>query len=465
MFKDLNFNGRGNFYFWLTLIFLFALLFVFNVKSYILAVLIYALVLFFVADFGVFETIFFTFLFSLPFEKGIRGWFVEVVSEGSMPWMSGYSFYFGFSLKLIFAAALFLLSAFAFRKIKLKKNSSFAWLIVIFFLFSAVGTFFSESLNLSFLGLVELAVPIFAFLIARQYFRKKRFASAFVHLLVANLFFFGLVGASQLFLQKQLGLFIEDIKNPIYTSSGVFRASGLTGHPTFFASLVSILFPVGAGVFLNKNKGKQTKDSYYYLLALALILGFIATLATISTSALLSLFVVFFLFLRRSSALKKAFRLKTLILSVLTTLVLLVLFFVPAREFISLETAPGRVELARQAIEITQKFPLFGTGLNRFTSVMALKDLSYDVRGFLYPVHNTFLLFFSETGIIAGILFLVFFFGLLYKTYEKANKNWIDFGIWAGVLTFAINAQFHTLFSQDATFAFMMVMLAYLSVL
>lgn len=473
MSKKLNLNEEKYKFFFLTVLFLFLLLFVFNVKSYILVVLAFGTALFFLLGFGLIKTLFFTFLFSLPFGKGIRGWPVEVVSSGVTPWMSDYTFYFGFSLKLLFAVTLLLLFLVVPKKAeKTKVNQIFSWLIIAFFLFASISTILSDDFTLSILGLVELGIVVFAFLISRYLFNNRKSGGLFNSLLIALLFFFGLVGTIQLVIQEPLGLFIEDNLSAVYTSGGLFRASGLTGHPTFFGSLMSLLIPIGIGTFLELKRIEGRKDLYYYILILSVALGIFALFSTWSRSAWLSLGVIIFLFLLRlgrnhkvKHALKKNF---WLIFSAVALLLILASVFnssTPIKQVFNLDTIPGRIDLAKQAIFMTQENPIFGVGLNRFTKVVVESSPLPAERGFLYPVHNTFLLFFSELGIFAGVSFLIFFLGLLYKTYNKAIKSWLNYGIWVGSLTFVISAQFHTLFSQDPTLGLVMIMLGYLSVL
>jgi O-antigen ligase len=121
--------------------------------------------------------------------------------------------------------------------------------------------------------------------------------------------------------------------------------------------------------------------------------------------------------------------------------------------------------LIAQAMEMIKDFPLFGVGLNHFTISMALHELTPEARGFLYPVHNTVLLFISELGIPAGLLFIIFVVQVFQNSWRISQKTWTKFGIWAGASTFLINSQFHTLFNQDPSFDMFIVMLAYLTTL
>ncbi len=132
---------------------------------------------------------------------------------------------------------------------------------------------------------------------------------------------------------------------------------------------------------------------------------------------------------------------------------------------LSLGSAQVRILLMEYAWKMIQSYPLWGVGLNHFTSALTTFDLPIGLKGFTYPVHNTFLLFFSELGIPAGLLFLLFIYLIFQRSYKSLKDNWVNIGIWVGTLTFLINGQFHTLFNQDPTFDVFMVLLGYLATL
>ncbi|MPN02901.1 hypothetical protein SDC9_150122 [bioreactor metagenome] len=104
-----------------------------------------------------------------------------------------------------------------------------------------------------------------------------------------------------------------------------------------------------------------------------------------------------------------------------------------------------------------------GVGLNNFTTELVKYNIPPSLYGFIVPVHNTFLIFFTELGIPGGIIFFVFLFSIFLKNFHKNKKNIINYSIWIGILTFIINSQIHPLFNLDPTFDLLMVILAYYS--
>lgn len=472
--KALN-DNRTLFY--LTLFSLFALLFVFNVKSFILVVLLFGLLFFLLSGANVIETIFVVFLFSIPFEKGLRGWAIQVVPPGPEIWAPGYSFYFGFSLKLIFAVALFLLIVFD-KNYNFKQFLHSQWLILSFFALSLISTFLASDSNLAILGLIRIASVVWIFIAGRQLFKNRKIRGYFRKLLLAFLLFFGFVGTRQFLAQQPLGLFLEDVLAfrafGFLTTEGesLFRVSGLSGHPTFFASFLSLLFPVGVGTGLFFIEKKRTKDIYFVLSVLTILAGLISILGTFSRSSWIALGVTFLFFVWRIYKSKKSIEFNlvaSVIVPILATVLilssLLISRLASAKYVWTLGSGRVRLDLINQAWLMIREFPVLGVGLNHFTQIMSMGDLPPELKGFMFPVHNTFLLFFAELGILAGILFLVFVIVSLYRTFGKSFNNWVNYGIWIGAFSFLINAQFHTLFNQDPTFDLLIVFLAYLSVL
>jgi O-antigen ligase len=428
-------------------------------------------------DLSVTETLFVLLLFSLPFEQGLRGGDIVVVPPGPELWMPGYSFYFGFNLKLIFSLALFLLIIFD-KKTNFKHLSFSHWLMLAFFSLSIISTFLAPDFYLALSGLIRIASIVWLYFLATQFLRKKRIQSYFQQLVIAFLLFFGIIGTVQFISQQPLGLFLEESlaleKYGYITTEGGFinRVSGLIGHPTFFASFLSLLVPIGLGISLHLIEKKMVNSLYFVISALACFLSLISVFGSFSRSGWLALALSIPFFIWQIQKRNKIRKLH-LTTSIVAPVVLLILVFSPL--FISriasiehiwtLGSGRVRLDLIQQAWLMIKDYPLFGVGLNHFTRVMNTQTSSPELIGFMYPVHNTFFLFFSELGILAGLIFIILIARELYRTFKKNLNNWINIGIWFGAFTFLINAQFHTLFNQDSTLELFVVLLAYLSLL
>ena len=457
-------------------VFSLALLLITNNKAYIVIFAIYGLILFTVNKFSLMESLFATLLLSLPFERGLRAWFIRVVSPGPHPWIPGYDFYFGIAPKMIIFVVLFFMLV-LIKKGDGQKLKPIDFILLIFLLLSVIGTFVSENSNLASLGLVRLFTSIGLFFVGSRLFIGERMRELFRNTLIAILLLLGIVGSLQLINRQPLGLFLEDsgATRPLgyLTTDGepFYRVSGLMGHPTFFGSFLTLLIPVSFGFLLSKKSKRWSSSKYVAVLALTL--GLISLFATFSRSGWMAIVLSGMIFIWLGTK-KNVRALKFWLLAAMIMIIVVALsIFVPAffsrlqsfNDIWTIGNGRGRINLVLQAWEMIKQAPVWGVGLNRFTQVMSTNDLSLEARGFLFPVHNTFLLFFSELGVPAGLLFLVFVVYIFWQSWKKIKNNWISTGIWVGAFTFLINAQFHTLFSQDPSLEVFILMLGYLSTL
>ena len=132
--------------------------------------------------------------------------------------------------------------------------------------------------------------------------------------------------------------------------------------------------------------------------------------------------------------------------------------------FLSSGSGVVRISLIKEAIVIIKEFPFFGVGLNLGPRAMIEQSiLSPELRGFMFPVHSTFFLFFSELGIPAGVLFILLLFFILFFSFKIVKEDMLSFGIWMGVIAFILNAQVHTLFNHDPSFDLLFILLGFLT--
>lgn len=455
------------------------LFFVFNIKSLLLIVFLYGLGLYIYFKGDLKKTLLFLIIFTLFIEKGLRGWNFWVVSAGPEWWMPGYNFYFGVTLKFIFSLAYLFISFFSPNKQLSSSSKKSHKLLLIFLLLSSISTIFSSDLFLSSLGLMRLFSGAILFFAAFEIFSKKQDRILLVLALSTQFLFLGGIGSLQFLTKQPLGLFLEDSiafrKHGYLTTDGevfLYRVAGIFGHPTFFASYLSMLLPVSLVAFLNAHVFKKYSKMAKIIFSLAFFSGLLAILGTFSRSSWLSLVLIFliaFLILKKA-ILKIKISKKTLKLFLSSVLIILLLFspiilsrVTSFKNIWSLGSGRIRLDLASESGKVILNSPLFGSGLNLFTRAMSSNLLPPEIAGFMYPVHNTFLLFFSELGIIPGLLFFVFVFIILKQSFFKAKKDVLILGFWLGAIAFVFNAQFHTLFNQDPSFELMMLYLGLLS--
>jgi O-antigen ligase len=81
-------------------------------------------------------------------------------------------------------------------------------------------------------------------------------------------------------------------------------------------------------------------------------------------------------------------------------------------------SAESRIPLTYLAFRIIGDYPVLGAGSNNFSVVMD-RYLTPEFRnGFIYAVHNKYLLIWAETGIGGLLAYLAFLFGSLRKGWE-----------------------------------------------
>ena len=141
------------------------LFFVFNIKSYIIVFLLAFSIFFLYFKYSLIESAFIIFIVSLPFENSLREWVFQVTNPlfTGTP-TSGYTYYFGLSLKLIFGIFLFIL----LTKKKYFSNdySTVDIVLISFFAVACINTLFFFS-TLSVLGLIRLWLSILFYFSAK----------------------------------------------------------------------------------------------------------------------------------------------------------------------------------------------------------------------------------------------------------------------------------------------------------
>ncbi len=193
------------------------------------------------------------------------------------------------------------------------------------------------------------------------------------------------------------------------------RIGGTVGSPNFAAGYLSISLALAASVLFT-NLTRAYKVLAIWVLGLgsvALILTFSrgGWIALILAVALLSLGV----WRRRGLSLRMP----------IATAALLLLLFLPFHSLVSARlfgddkgSAESRVPLMHLAFRIVEANPVLGVGANNFTVVMN-RYLSPEFRqGFLFAVHNKYLLVLAETGAVGLFAFLAFLIGTVRKGWQ-----------------------------------------------
>jgi O-antigen ligase len=214
------------------------------------------------------------------------------------------------------------------------------------------------------------------------------------------------------------------------------RIGGTIGSSNEASAYLSLLLAVAAS-FLFTNIGR----SYKWLAAAVLGIGGAALILTFARGGwlafLLALVILCFLIYRRGGLSLKA---------PIAILAVLILLYLPFSGDISTRlfgddrgSAESRIPLTYLAFRIIADYPLLGAGSNNFSVVMD-RYLTPEFRhGFLYAVHNKYLLIWAETGIGGLLAYLAFLYCSLRKGWEcwKQSDGFLSIlalGITAGIV-------------------------------
>jgi putative inorganic carbon (HCO3(-)) transporter len=193
------------------------------------------------------------------------------------------------------------------------------------------------------------------------------------------------------------------------------RIGGTVGSPNFAAAYLSIMLASAASIMF-ANLGRSLK----WLAIAVLGLGGVALIFTFSrggwmAATLAVALICLFGYRRRGFSLRTPIAL----ILILGTLCL------PFQNVISARlleddkgSAESRIPLMKLALRIFEDNPVLGVGANNFTVVMD-RYLTSDFReGWLFAVHNKYLLVLAETGIVGLLAFLAFLLDALRKGWQ-----------------------------------------------
>jgi O-antigen ligase len=190
------------------------------------------------------------------------------------------------------------------------------------------------------------------------------------------------------------------------------RVGGTVGSPNVAAGYLSVCLALAASVLLTNL------TSRYKMLAISVLgLGGVALILTGSRGGWIAL-VLALSILGLVTWRRRGLSLKMPLAAAALSLVL----FLPFHSLISARlfgddkgSAESRVPLMHLAFRIVKDNPVLGVGANNFTVVMN-RYLSPEFReGFLFAVHNKYLLVLAETGAIGLLGFLAFLLGTVRK--------------------------------------------------
>jgi O-antigen ligase len=297
------------------------------------------------------------------------------------------------------------------KKIVLKKNKTF--LFLGFLILNALLAFSQESAFVKILKIIEmflLGVYVSVYPKTRQRLCQWLPLSLVMIVLVAILQFFkqSSLGGLFWFLGERTfdlqtpGIALESLGGPLF-----LRPYSTFSHPNSLAGFLLV------GLVLTQPLNYLKKLNPYYLLLITLGI-LLAWSYAVWLAGLLLLVIVLFNKVRNN----KSLFLCAIIFSFILSAIYLLFRTLP--QFQS-EVVQDRLKLISASFLMINNRFLIGVGLNNFLVELPIywTDLSFRL---LQPVHNLYLLIFTETGIIGFILFLWLMFKALKNTL-KSRKD------------------------------------------
>jgi len=294
----------------------------------------------------------------------------------------------------------------------------------------------------AFLWLKLAEFALLYFYLKTYALRKFNFITALYVLIIGGAFQ-AIISIGQFLKQGDLGLrlFGESVLSPhmagvasFFIDSGekIMRAYGTTPHPNVLAAYLFLSIVAFYFVVFYARPNKFLVHSGHFVMLLGLFTSFSRTI----------IFLFFFNFFVRGFLLNfvKRFRrefltkefikekfLPIFLVTIIATAAFASFYWpeVQSRMTLSSEEEAVKLRIFYNKESLGGGINLFGVGLGDFTGW--LMEQEPNLPSYMYqPVHNIYLLVYSEIGIIGFVLFLLFIGGLLYEFVKrvKMRKMW-----------------------------------------
>lgn len=369
------------------------------------------------------QFLFYFFLFAIPFQTRKILWHQEWYFN---EWQS-------FS---VFGTDILLVALFLFwflRGVKLK-IARYDYFLFSFVLISTISLKNSTSLLLSFFSLLKIIeFVIFYFYIKSYAFGRFGFINSLWAIIFGGLFQ-AIVAILQFIRQSDLGFRIlgESVLGlhltgiaSFYNSAGekIIRAYGTTPHPNILSAY--LLLAVFAFLFLwlyEKDKKQKWLLGFYGVLLFSLF----STFARVTVFVLVLNFFIRFLLIAFKFR-KKFFNKKlaqVFAVAILTAVLFSGLFWPEVNSRMKLSPSEEAVQLrvfyAKESLSSGLNF--FGVGTGNFINWLMNKEPGL-ARNLYQPVHNIYLLIYSETGLLGITAFGIF---LLFLVKDFVVRTGLD---------------------------------------
>lgn len=326
-------------------------------------------------------------------------------------------------LSIVFYLNDIFILAFAFFNFKLifeffKKRKIFVFLFLII-----INVFFAKNKIISLYNFFQIIKYLVVFFIGYNFFKiikEKVFLITIFFTSLIQLFIsiFQIINGHSIqgvfyFLgERLLSLSTPGVAKITVDSVEILRPYGTFSHPNSLSGFFLLLYFF---VLTWKNFDKYIFLKNLNLLVFSLLIFFSFSKITIFTFLFLNIFFYFFKIFSKDK--KEKINCYLCFFSKIFVFFSLSLIFLKGKgDPFSLEK---RIDLMKNSFYIIYQNFLFGTGIGNYLIAQANYFSSRYFLFFNQPVHNIFLLFLSEFGIVLGGFFLVFYFSAIKKVVKE----------------------------------------------
>jgi len=318
-----------------------------------------------------------------------------------------------------------------------KTNKKYLFAFVFFLLSVVIGVIGAKNPLVGFYGIIKFLEFSFLVFFVAENFKKLNKGILFSCFLSGIIFESGLSflqyfnqgsigGAFYFFGERTFNAITPGIANASINGQLFLRPYATFSHPNVLAGflIVAMLYLF----LLFKNK---------IVFSSGIILGTITLFLTLSRTAIF-LWAICLIVLFGSYFVKKyknGFSNKKVFIGMVMFLVIIVSLFLIFQNALLLqrflqtkisdESLVQRGQLISQSFLMIEKNPVFGVGINNFFNGLNFSKGQLEV-SLIQPVHNIFLLVYSETGILGFCFFIYLFYkvtkNVIYKSLKKERK-------------------------------------------
>jgi O-antigen ligase len=385
------------------------------------------------------KIIFYATIFLVPFniKKFVANpLFIEPLTE------FGALFLYLSDILIAILLVLWLYRSLSQKKLRIKNLTALIVSFLFFGLFLALSLFSSKNLTISFYFLAKILLLIGFYYYIRLKIKKDELVNVYKIIFISGIVQ-SLIALGQYTKQGSLGLRYlgESVVAPNlygvakvdFLSQKIIRSYGTFSHPNILAVFLLVSICCLLCLVLKHKKP-------IYLIGLPImVLGLILTFSR-ATIFLGLVFVLPFLFyswlkakqlkLSRKTAIESA---SVFLLSIMVFLIIFAPLIIQRFNIQKEEQAVSlRVFYNNAAYEIVKKSPLTGVGLGNF--IIKLKEIHPNLASWQYqPVHNIYLLLFSEIGVFGLAVFLSVLF-LIFKNCLKSKVYSLELVVFGGLV-------------------------------